>query len=417
MDGEPSPFELQKLYSKLTSISNKQFFANTKNLALKGDPEALFNLASYYEQGVGTKPNKQKAFNLYKLSAENGFLPACFSLARCYQLGIGVSKSLSEAIKNYNICIENGYATEECALKIYYCRLEMDGYPSALNDNSRFFSNADEVVCQIKKYFPGTTTEAMVILVKVESIIEIKIHKRKQLALKLVHVNPWNGSLKDDDSIIDKIAVFSKGANEVLYLSKKLYQDCKDNLISCFKLPISTGDKQNYIYVNGATFKMFSDEQSNYAWRIFSNIYRCIANTDVKSILPFSIFFNTNPKIRQGMPEMRVLTVDDSGELFYMTSSSNDGSMIRISSINEQNFSLWNEFASDYRVVELIGHRLVVHENFIGRLSKDLKFPTALLLEDRGNQVIYNPLISISIFNEDRYETIKKQARRQLSDQ
>ncbi|MGK5593770.1 MAG: hypothetical protein ACSNEK_00230 [Parachlamydiaceae bacterium] len=104
----------------------------------------------------------------------------------------------------------------------------------------------------------------MVILVKAESIIEIKIHKRKQLALKLVHVNPWNGSMKDDDSIIDKIAVFSRGANEVLYLSKKLYQDCKDNRISCFKLPISIGDKQNYIYINGATFKMFTDEQSNY---------------------------------------------------------------------------------------------------------------------------------------------------------
>ncbi|MGK5593769.1 MAG: tetratricopeptide repeat protein [Parachlamydiaceae bacterium] len=91
----------------------------------------MFNLASYYEQGIGTKPNKQKAFNLYKLSAKDGFMPACFSLARCYQLGIGVSKSLGAAIKNYNICIENGYFANECALKIYYCHLEMEGYPSA----------------------------------------------------------------------------------------------------------------------------------------------------------------------------------------------------------------------------------------------------------------------------------------------
>ncbi|MGK5593771.1 MAG: hypothetical protein ACSNEK_00235 [Parachlamydiaceae bacterium] len=80
--------------------------------------------------------------------------------------------------------------------------------------------------------------------------------------------------------------------------------------------------------------------------------------------------------------------------------------MIRISSINEQNFSLWNEFADDHRVVELIGNRLAVHENFIGRLSKDVHFPTALLLEDRGNQVIYNPLVSLSIFNDGRYETM-----------
>ena len=55
---------------------------------------ALFNLAAYCK-------DKPKAFELYKKSAENGFIPSQYWLAWFYNHSIGIQKNKIEALKWY----------------------------------------------------------------------------------------------------------------------------------------------------------------------------------------------------------------------------------------------------------------------------------------------------------------------------
>lgn len=58
-----------------------------KPLAEKNDPMAQFNLALMYHRGLGVQMDEEKAVNLYKQSANNGYRLAQEFLAAAYHEG------------------------------------------------------------------------------------------------------------------------------------------------------------------------------------------------------------------------------------------------------------------------------------------------------------------------------------------
>ena len=69
---------------------------------------AYNNLAYCYEHGEGVEIDLEKAFEYYKLAAQNKDNNSYCNLAECYELGKGTSINFNEAIKWYETCINNG---------------------------------------------------------------------------------------------------------------------------------------------------------------------------------------------------------------------------------------------------------------------------------------------------------------------
>ncbi|CAB4441757.1 unnamed protein product [Rhizophagus irregularis] len=87
-----------------------EFFQRAVNESKEKLNRALYSLATCYKSGDGIRKmnetNQQllrehqvKAFELYKKSAENGFVPSQRELAECYKDGIGTQKNRDEASK------------------------------------------------------------------------------------------------------------------------------------------------------------------------------------------------------------------------------------------------------------------------------------------------------------------------------
>ncbi|CAB5190527.1 unnamed protein product [Rhizophagus irregularis] len=73
---------------------------------------ALYYLANFYEYGYGIQKNNFKAYELYKNSAINGFIPSQYSLAISYEYGIDtldnqVPVNKGKALKWYKLYQEN----------------------------------------------------------------------------------------------------------------------------------------------------------------------------------------------------------------------------------------------------------------------------------------------------------------------
>ena len=81
-----------------------------------GSLESYCNLGYCYEQGQGVVLNSQKAFELYKYAAEQGYNRGCRSVAGCYLNGIYVETSAAEALNWLTKAAENGDV-----LAMYYC--------------------------------------------------------------------------------------------------------------------------------------------------------------------------------------------------------------------------------------------------------------------------------------------------------
>ena len=68
---------------------------------------ALYELAFRYENGFGIDENKFKAFELYKKSAENGFIPSQYELANCYKYGKGIEENKINALNWFKLYQKN----------------------------------------------------------------------------------------------------------------------------------------------------------------------------------------------------------------------------------------------------------------------------------------------------------------------
>ena len=67
------------------------------------DPASLYQLGEKYNKGDGVSQDHQKAFKLFKISAEQGNSYAEFNLGDIYSHGLGVPQNLNEAFNWYQL--------------------------------------------------------------------------------------------------------------------------------------------------------------------------------------------------------------------------------------------------------------------------------------------------------------------------
>ncbi|RIA94916.1 hypothetical protein C1645_758911, partial [Glomus cerebriforme] len=87
-------FEVGRYY--YTKKNYDEAFKCYQLAANNGLNVALNNLA-------GMEKDDFKIFELYKKSAENGFLPSQYELAKCYENGKGTQQNKTEALKWYKL--------------------------------------------------------------------------------------------------------------------------------------------------------------------------------------------------------------------------------------------------------------------------------------------------------------------------
>jgi TPR repeat protein len=76
-------------------------FEYFKLAADQGDLASKNAIGDAYCSGHGIRKSYEKAFEYYKLAADQGYSKAQYSLGKCYQLGLGVEESWDEALKYY----------------------------------------------------------------------------------------------------------------------------------------------------------------------------------------------------------------------------------------------------------------------------------------------------------------------------
>src|SRR5437016_2970851 len=78
----------------------KKAFELIKNLAEEEEYlNAQFQPGYYYDKRFGTKIDKSKAFELFKIAAKSGYIVAKYNLSILYQPGKGIDKDEKKAIE------------------------------------------------------------------------------------------------------------------------------------------------------------------------------------------------------------------------------------------------------------------------------------------------------------------------------
>ena len=81
------------------------------NLAISGDPEAQYQLATCYHSGYGVEENDSLAFVWAKKSAEKDYPAGLYFLAFCYETGRGCSANIQNANFLYKKAYEKAMIT------------------------------------------------------------------------------------------------------------------------------------------------------------------------------------------------------------------------------------------------------------------------------------------------------------------
>ena len=89
-------------------------------LAESGDPQAQYQVAVCYQNGLGVTSNMAKAVEWYQKSAEQGYAEAQCSLGHCYEDGGTLPQNFAEALKWYALSAQQGYAPAEYSLGLCY---------------------------------------------------------------------------------------------------------------------------------------------------------------------------------------------------------------------------------------------------------------------------------------------------------
>jgi len=117
---------LSPIYEELNRIPDrssedfKKNFAQTKELAEKGDAQAQCELGWCYSNGLGVLRDPAEAVKWFKNSAEQGDAKGQSSMAYCYSTGSGVIKDEAEAVKWYLKSAEQGYDAAQIHLAEHY---------------------------------------------------------------------------------------------------------------------------------------------------------------------------------------------------------------------------------------------------------------------------------------------------------
>ena len=76
---------------------------------VEGENEkAQYNLALIYDNGIGVLQDFNKAVELYKLSAENGYPPAQNAYGWCFVVGKVVKQDLYQAVRWFRSAAKQG---------------------------------------------------------------------------------------------------------------------------------------------------------------------------------------------------------------------------------------------------------------------------------------------------------------------
>ena len=86
----------------------------------QGDPEAMTNVGTLYNLGLGVKRDFGKAAEWYEKAAQLGFVLAQFNLANLYYNGQGVSRDLKQAARWYTAAAQGGHAKAQLYLAQMY---------------------------------------------------------------------------------------------------------------------------------------------------------------------------------------------------------------------------------------------------------------------------------------------------------
>jgi len=103
-------------------IENKQFdkaIPLLEQLAILGNAEAQYNLGYYYQEGIGTEKNQEKAIEWYLKSAEQEFNDALYQMMMAYGNGDGVEQDFKKAFSYALKCAENNDGT--CMWNVANC--------------------------------------------------------------------------------------------------------------------------------------------------------------------------------------------------------------------------------------------------------------------------------------------------------
>lgn len=106
-------YNLGKCYEKGLKTDLSKAFEWVKKAAHQGYVLAQYDLATYYEHGLGVEKNNSQAFHWYSTAASEGYLEAKRKIGPCYENGIGVDKNLTEAFNRYLQLAQNGHVAEQ----------------------------------------------------------------------------------------------------------------------------------------------------------------------------------------------------------------------------------------------------------------------------------------------------------------
>jgi localization factor PodJL len=105
---------------------------NLRAAALKGDPNAAYEIGVRFAEGKGVPQNLDEAAKWYDRAAQAGIIPAVFRLGTLYEKGMGVKKDADVARRYYVQAAERGNAKAMHNLAV----LDADGGGKGANYNS-----------------------------------------------------------------------------------------------------------------------------------------------------------------------------------------------------------------------------------------------------------------------------------------
>ncbi len=103
---QQQPLQLEEIIAVPAGITPPSL----ADAAVKGDPQALFEIGARFTDGRGVAADRTEAAKWYKLAADRGLAPAQYRLGNMYEKANGVERNLSEAKRYYQMAADQGNA-------------------------------------------------------------------------------------------------------------------------------------------------------------------------------------------------------------------------------------------------------------------------------------------------------------------
>ncbi|MCR5663004.1 MAG: sel1 repeat family protein [bacterium] len=88
-----------------------------RSAAKLGDAEAMYNIGSYYYNGISIPQNEQEAYKWFMLAANAGFAQAQFAVGGMHMTGVGTYKNIEEGKRWFRMAASQGHQQAAAELK------------------------------------------------------------------------------------------------------------------------------------------------------------------------------------------------------------------------------------------------------------------------------------------------------------